>query len=148
MHLSSRLISSLRASMRKGHMALVAGLLLLPVACSDYLDVNTNPNAPQSVAPNLYLAPMVHWLATSPQYDGRFIGHFTQEWYSTSTSVSPAGTWGKMGYDPASDNGAQQWRAGDWTFRQNLEDMRPRAEAEQRWHVFGSGYALKEWGWQ
>jgi len=63
-------------------MALVAGLLCLPAACSDYLDVNTNPNAPQSVAPNLYLAPMVHWLATSPQFDGRFIGHYTQEWYS------------------------------------------------------------------
>src|SRR4051812_25426708 len=90
-----RLSSSVRSSMRKGHVALVAGLLCLPVACQDYLDVNTNPNAPQSVAPNLYLAPMLHWMATAPQYDGRFIGHFTQEWYSSSTSTSPAGTWGR-----------------------------------------------------
>ena len=134
--------------MRKGHVMLVAGLLCLPAACKDYLDVNTNPNAPQSVAPNLYLAPMVHWLATSPQYDGRFIGHFTQEWYSTSTSVSPAGTWGKMGYDPASDNGAQQWRDVYWTFGQNLVDMMTKAEAEQRWDVLGIGYVLKAWGWQ
>ena len=28
--------------------------------CNSFLDVNTNPNAPQEVAPNLYLAPMIH----------------------------------------------------------------------------------------
>ena len=117
--------------MRKSHVVLAAaGLLCLPVACKDYLDVNTNPNAPQSVAPNLYLAPMIHWLATSPQFDGRFIGHFTQEWYSSSTSVSPAGTWGKMGYDPASDNGAEQWRDVYWSLGQNLIDMNTEAQAE------------------
>src|SRR6476660_3823121 len=145
---TSRLISSLRASMRTRHMALVAGLLCLPVACSDYLDVNTNPNAPQSVAPNLYLAPMLHWLATAPQYDGRFVGHFTQEWYSSSTSVSPAGTWGKMGYDPASDNGAEQWRDVYWSLGQGLVDMINKAEAEKRWDVAGVGYVMKAWGWQ
>jgi hypothetical protein len=134
--------------MRKLNVALIAGLLCVPVACKDYLDVNTNPNAPQSVAPNLYLAPMIHWFATSPQLDGRFIGHFTQEWYSTSTSASPAGTWGKMGYDPASDNGAQQWRDVYWSFGQNLVDMMAKAEAEQRWDVLGIGYILKGWGWQ
>jgi len=133
--------------MRTRHMALVAGLLCLPVACSDYLDVNTNPNAPQSVAPNLYLAPMVHWLATSPQFDGRFIGHYTQEWYSTAATI-PGTSWGKMGYDPASDNGAQQWRDVYWTFGQNLVDMMSKAEAEKRWDVLGIGYVLKAWGWQ
>ena len=134
--------------MRKLSVAFVAGLICLPVACKDYLDVNTNPNAPQSVAPNLYLAPMIHWLATSPQFDGRFIGHYTQQWYSTSTSASPASTWGKMGYDPTSDNGAQQWRDVYWSFGQNLVDMMAKAEAEQRWDVLGIGYVLKAWGWQ
>src|SRR3954453_23262337 len=88
--------TSQRVSMRKIQLALVAGFMCLPVACQDYLDVNTNPNAPQSVAPNIYLAPMVHWLATSPQFDGRYLGHYTQEWYSTSTLTSPAMTWGRM----------------------------------------------------
>jgi hypothetical protein len=133
--------------MRKIQLALVAGLMCLPVACQDYLDVNTNPNAPQSVAPNLYLAPMVHWLATSPQFDGRFVGHYTQQWYSTAATI-PGTTWGKMGYDPASDNGAQQWRDVYWTFGQNLVDMMTKAEAEQRWDLLGIGYVLKAWGWQ
>ena len=134
--------------MRKLQAVLIAGMLCVPAACKDYLDVNTNPNAPQSAAPNLYLAPMIHWFATSPQYDGRFIGHFTQEWYSSSTSASPSGTWGKMGYDPASDNGAQQWRDVYWSFGQNLVDMMAKAETEQRWDVLGIGYVLKGWGWQ
>jgi hypothetical protein len=133
--------------MRKSQLVLVAGLLCLPVACQDYLDVNTNPNAPQSVAPNLYLAPMVHWLATSPQFDGRYIGHMTQEWF-TIAAGAPGTTWGRMGYDPASDNGAQQWRDVYWTFGQNLVDMMTKAEAERRWDLLGIGYVLKGWGWQ
>ena len=48
---------------------LVGGMMVVPAACSDYLDVNTNPNAPETVAANLYLPPMLHWLVSSPQID-------------------------------------------------------------------------------
>jgi hypothetical protein len=100
------------------------------------------------VSANLYLPPMLHWMITSPQYDGRFVGHYAQEWYSTSTNTSPAGTWGKMGYDPGSDNGAMQWRDVYWSLGQNLIDMNTKAEAEQRWDLLGVGLILKAWGWQ
>ena len=85
--------------MKKLYAGILVGSLGLSYGCSDYLDVNTNPNAPQTVTANLYLPPMLHWMVTAPQYDGRFVGHYTQEWYSTSTSVSPELTWGRMGYD-------------------------------------------------
>jgi hypothetical protein len=135
--------------MRKQLCALaIAGSVLLPAACSDYLDVNTNPNAPQSVSANLYLPPMIHWMFTAPQYDGRFVGHYAQEWISTSVNLSPAGTWGRMGYDPSSDNGAEQWRDVYWSLGQNLIDMNTKAEAEQRWDLLGVGQILKAWGWQ
>jgi hypothetical protein len=120
----------------------------LASGCSDYLDVNTNPNAPQAVSANLYLAPMISWMVTSPQYDGRFVGHYAQEWISTSTNASPASTWGRMGYDPGSDNGAMQWRDVYWSLGQNLIDMNTKAEAEQRWDLLGVGQILKAWGWQ
>ncbi len=93
--------------MKHTHAVLLTGLLTLAAACTDFLDVNTNPNGPQSVSANLYLPPMLHWFVTSPQFDGRFVGHYAQEWYSTSTNFSPASSWGKMGYDAGSDNGAQ-----------------------------------------
>jgi len=132
--------------MRKINGILLAGLLALPLSsCKDFLAVNTNPNAPQTVSANLYLSPMLHWLVTSPQYDGRFVGRITQEWTLPGTSLS---TWDRMGYDPSSDNGAQQWRDVYWTLGQNLVDMMTKAEAEQRWDLLGVGYILKAWGWQ
>ncbi|MEO8193129.1 MAG: RagB/SusD family nutrient uptake outer membrane protein [Gemmatimonadales bacterium] len=131
--------------MKKLYSAFLVGCLMVPTACSDYLDVNTNPNAPQVVAANLYLPPMVHWMVTSPQFDGRFLGRYTQEWYLPGTSIS---TWDRMGYDPSSDNGAQQWRDVYWSLGQNLVDMMNKSEAEERWDLLGVGYVLKAWGWQ
>jgi hypothetical protein len=134
--------------MKKRYLALMLGVLSTANGCQDFLDVNTNPNAPQVVTANLYLPPMLHWMVTSPLFDGRFVGLYTQQWVSTSTNFSPAQTWQRMGYDPSSDNGAQQWRDYYWNFGQNLVDMMTKAEAEQRWDLLGVGQVLKAWGWQ
>jgi hypothetical protein len=53
-----------------------------------------------------------------------------------------------MGFDPSSDNGAQQWRDVYWSFGQNLNDLMTKAEEEQRWDLLGIGQVLKAWGWQ
>lgn len=124
---------------------LILAVVISTTGCEKYLDVNTNPNAPQEVSANLYLAPMLHWMVTSPQYDGRFIGRYTQNWYLPSTAIS---TWDRMGYDPSSDNGAQQFREVYWTLGQNLVDMNTKAEAEERWDLLGVGQILKAWGFQ
>lgn len=125
---------------------MLVALIIMASGCEKYLDVNTNPNAPQKVSANLYLSPMLHWMATSPQYEGRFIGRYIQNWYFPTTILS---TWDRMGYDPApSDNGAQQWRDVYWTLGQNLVDMNTIAEAEKRWDLLGVGQILKAWGWQ
>ncbi|PYP09258.1 MAG: SusD/RagB family nutrient-binding outer membrane lipoprotein [Gemmatimonadetes bacterium] len=128
--------------------AVLVGVVSVSASCTDFLNVNTNPNGPQSVSANLYLPPMLHWMVTSPQFDGRFVGHYAQEWISTSTLFSPAQSWGRMGYDPASDNGGQQWRDVYWSLGQNLIAMNAKATAEQRWDLLGVGLILKAWGWQ
>lgn len=130
--------------MKKICTALLVGSLTVPIACSDYLDVNTNPNGPETVSANLYLAPMLHWMATSPQFEGRFVGRYTQQWTLPGTVLS---TWDRMGYDPSSDNGAQQWRDVYWSLGQNLVDMNNLARTEERWDLLGVGYILKAWGW-
>jgi hypothetical protein len=131
--------------MKKITGALFVGAFAITAAsCDSYLDVNTNPNAPEEVAANLYLPPMVHWMVTSPQYDGRFTGRYTQEWMLPGTSIS---TWDRMGYDPGSDNGAQQWRDVYWSLGQNLVDMNRKSQAEERWDLLGVGQILKAWGW-
>jgi hypothetical protein len=128
-------------------MLLLAGFLSLSNGCQEFLDVNTNPNAPQIVSANLYLPAMEHWMVTAPQYDARFIGRYAQEW-SLSYAQTSLSTWDRMGYDPGSDNGAEQWRDVYWSLGQNLVDMNTKAEAEERWDVLGVGLVLKAWGWQ
>lgn len=124
------------------------GLVFLATGCQEFLDVNSNPNAPgpDVIPANLYLPPMIHWMATGPQFDGRFIGRYTQQWYLAGTGSIP-GTWDRMGYDPSSDNGGQVWRDVYWSFGHNLIDMMAKAEAEQRWDVLGVGNILKAYGW-
>jgi hypothetical protein len=119
-------------------------LSLAATGCQDYLDVNTNPNGPQVVSANLYLSPMLHWMATSPQFDARFVGRYTQQWTLPGTALS---TWDRMGYDPSSDNGGQLWRDVYWTFGQNLVDMTNLAQKEERWDLLGVAKILKAWGW-
>jgi hypothetical protein len=126
--------------------ALLVGALAVTASCQNFLDVNENPNAPQTVSANLYLAPILHWVATSEQFDGRFIGRFTQNWTLPSGATLPS-TWDRMGYDPSSDNGGQLWRDVYWSIGQNLVDMNAKAEAEQRWDLLGIGQVVKAWGW-
>jgi hypothetical protein len=132
--------------MKRLGIMLALGAVGLTASCKDFLDVNTNPNAPQTVSANLYLSPMEHWMVTAPQYDGRFVGRYTQEWALTNGSTSVS-TWDRMGYDATSDNGAEQWRDVYWSLGNNLVDMIKKAEAEQRWDIAGAGYFMKAWGW-
>lgn len=132
--------------MRTMRRAVLAGLVALTAGCQDFLDVNTNPNAPgpEVLPPNLFLPPLIHWMATGPQFDGRFVGRYTQMWTLPSTSLT---TWDRMGYDPSSDNGGQVWRDVYFSFGQNLIDMMNKAEAQQRWDVLGVGHVIKAYGW-
>lgn len=126
---------------------LLAGALTLAAGCTDYLDVNKNPNVPTSVSANLYLPAMLHWMVTSQQYDGVYTGMYMQEWaYVGSTTV--ISSWQRMGYASGSDTGAEQWRDVYWNLGQNLIDMMNKAQTEKRWDVLGVGYVLKAWGWQ
>src|SRR5204863_4556458 len=130
--------------------ALLMSLVMLATGCTEWLDVNSNPNGPQTVASYVYLPPMLHWLVTAPQYDGRFVGRYTQEWTLPSLTLATAlpTTWDRMGYDAGSDNGGEQWRDVYWSLGQNLVDMNAKATAEKRWDLLGVGLTLKAWGWQ
>jgi hypothetical protein len=130
--------------MRPIRASILVGLVALTAGCQEFLDVNENPNAPQVVTANLYLPQIIHWAVTGQQFDGRFIGRYTQQWYLAGTTV---GTWDRMGYDPSSDNAGQIWRDVYWSFGQNLIDMMEKAEAEQRWDLLGVGYFMKAFGW-
>lgn len=134
--------------MKRISAALLIAALAVPVACKDFLDVNTNPNAPETVSPNVLLPALLANMVTSPQFDGRYIGQYTQQFhFARSTAFT---NWSRMGHDQgtsAPDNGGQQWRDVYWSFGQNLVNVIKDAEAGQRWDVLGVGQILKAWGW-
>jgi hypothetical protein len=127
--------------------AVLVAAVAVSTACDNFLDVNDNPNTPEVVSANLYLPPMLHWMVMSPQWDGRFVGRYTEQWVLPQTSGTTPNIWSRMGYDRGSDNGAQQWRDVYWSLGQNLVDMMALAEAETRWDILGVGYTMKAWGW-
>jgi len=121
-----------------------AGALTLAAGCQDWLDVNTNPNGPETVAANLYISPMLHWMVSGQQFDGRCTGAYTQQLIPTARDFRTT-----MGRNFATnDPCAQQWRDVYWSFGQNLIDMMNIAQAEERWDILGVGYVIKAWGWQ
>lgn len=140
-------MTCMRKPIQKAGAAFVAGVLALSAAaCQDFLDVNKNPNGPEVVSANLYLPPMIHWMVTSPQYDGRYVGLYNQEF------VYPPGgyryNFQRMGYLAGSDVGGEEWRMTYWTFGQNLIDMMNESRAEERWDLLGVGFLLKAIGWE
>lgn len=119
--------------------------LLFSGGCEEYLDINRNPNGPEKVTPYLYLPPMLQELAYSPQWDGRMIAYYTQNfanYLASSTGYDAHGT-------PAwTSDVAQYWRTVYWRLGWNLTDMIAISEAEERWDLAGIGYALRAYGWQ
>ncbi|RYZ26086.1 MAG: hypothetical protein EOP49_43840, partial [Sphingobacteriales bacterium] len=124
--------------MKKIYITLFALTLITLGGCKKFLDVNENPNAPQEVEANLYLAPMLHWMATSQQFDGIYIGRYTQNW----GLITSADLWERHGHNQGGsspDQGGQIWRDVYWSLGQNLIDMNTKAEAEQRCVDFFKG---------
>ncbi|WP_310570668.1 SusD/RagB family nutrient-binding outer membrane lipoprotein [Gemmatimonas sp.] len=127
--------------------ALLTGALVGVAGCQNFLDVNVNPNAPQEVEPNLYLPPILSSMATSEQFDGRFVGRYTQNWTLPSGAALPS-VWDRMGYDiPPSDNGGQLWRDVYFVLGQNVVDLMRKAREAERWDLLGIGFTIKAWGW-
>ncbi len=141
--------SLMRKPIRGLATAAVVGVLALgSTACKDFLDVNTNPNAPTATTANNYLPPMVWWLVTSEQYDGYYISRYSQMWTLPPTTVGGGiNSWDAMGYDAGLDRGAQLYRDVYWNLGINLSNMISQSEAEQRWDLAGIGYVLRAWGW-
>jgi hypothetical protein len=117
--------------------------MLLGTGCKKWLDVNKSPNAPETVAPNLYLGPMEMYMSTVGAYDGRYVGKIAQFWSQTSA----LDTWDRQGTLYNSDAGGEHWKVAYWQLGYNLIDMMDAAQAEQRWDLLGIGYVFKAWGW-
>jgi len=147
MHILRSSVSFLRRPRALLRGAILVGALVGVASCRNFLDVNDNPNAPQEVEPNLYLAAILASMATSEQFDGRYVGRYTQNWTLPSGATLPS-VWDRMGYDVApSDNGGQLWRDVYFVLGQNLVDLMRKSREAERWDLLGIGFTIKAWGW-
>lgn len=117
--------------------------LFLAVSCDSYLDVNKNVDTPESVEPNLRLAPILSGLASN-YYDMRVVGSMCQYFAGNGTV---AGTYGALMYYAPTSDYAEVWKMVYYEFGQNLEDMINGAVKQNQPLYQGIGLALKAYGW-
>lgn len=135
--------------MKKIQIICLMALGLVLGSCKKYLDINRNPNAPEFVSGELYLAPMQTSFAAGIQFDSRFLGTYTQNWqYFAIPSTANRHYWDWHGYNSGSDAGGELWRNVYWRGGYNMIDMMNNARETEKWDLLGIGTALKAWGWQ
>ena len=110
-------------------------------SCNDYLDVNSNEDAPDNVEAYLYLSGIqqsyqgIYW-------DVRALAPLTQMMGTSSYS-----NYANHYFSAASDAAGEAWRMVYWNQGMNLENMINQSEANGNWHLAGIGYAIKAFSW-
>lgn len=123
---------------------LVAASLFATTGCENWLDVNTNPNGPDRLEqPDLFLPQIQATLGVGIQWDGRFVGQYTQMFTSTGVDNGL-----DLHANPLSDTYATLWRNVYANMGVNLSDMIENAERNKKYDFAGVGYILRAWGWQ
>ena len=116
-------------------------MALSTTSCDDFLDVNTNIDAPDHVQGYNYLAG-IEQAYYGIYFDLRAICPLTQM-MGTSSYTSFANNY----YSKASDAGGEAWRMVYWNQGMNLENMINQSEAAENWTLAGIGYAIKAYSW-
>jgi hypothetical protein len=122
---------------------LLASLLFSTVSCDDYLDCNSNVDAPDYVDAYLYLAG-IEEAYNEIYYDIRALGPLTQ---MMGTSSSSFGRFASHYYYAGSDIGGQMWRMVYWSQGENLENLIDQSVEAENWTLAGIGYAMKAYSW-
>ena len=108
--------------------------------CQEWLDVNKNIDAPDSVEAHLYLSGIIqqfqgiYWDATN------VTGEYTRMMNGSSSYAGHV-------YPGSSDTGGEKWRMTYWNQGMNLENLINQAVAAEQWTLAGIGYAIKAFSW-
>ena len=109
-------------------------------SCQEWLDVNKNIDAPDSVEAHLYLSGIIqqfqgiYWDATN------VTGEYTRMMNGSSSYAGHV-------YPGSSDTGGEKWRMTYWNQGMNLENLINQAVAAEQWTLAGIGYAIKAFSW-
>lgn len=110
-------------------------------SCEDYLDVNTNVDAPDQVEAHLYLAGITQNYA-GIYFDLRAAMPLTQMMGTTSYT-----TFASHSYSQGSDAAGEIWRIVYWLHGMNLENLINQSIANKNYTLAGIGLAIKAYDW-
>ena len=130
--------------MKKHSILLIIASVLLAMtatSCDDYLDVNTNKDAPDYVEGYLYLAG-IEQAYQGLYYDIRATSRLTQVFGGAGYS-----NYAMHSYTANSDAAGEIWRTVYWLQGMNLENMINQSLEKENWTLAGIGYIIKAYSW-
>jgi len=132
-------------NMKKITFILLSVCLLFTTACTDFLDVNRNIDAPDYVDDYLYLSGVLQTYQDIA-FDLHAVAPLAQMWSVNATSGSYYDY--ARHYNPRGvDAGAVIWRTVYFNHGMNVENMINQAIEQEHWTIAGIGYVLRAHGW-
>lgn len=128
--------------------AILAGLMLTASSCKKWLDVNQDPDTPQSPGVASVFPTQLAAISRGVQWDGRYLGKIIQNWVTNTGRAATEFTWDKHGYVSASDAGGDIWRMTYYGMARNLDYIIKVGEENRQWDYVGAAWALKAYSFQ
>jgi hypothetical protein len=120
-------------------------ILTSSTGCKKYLDVNSDPDTPQTPDASSVFPAMLSAIPRGTQFDARYISKYIQNWGASASSRAEA-VWdnhGFQGYPTATDVGGDIWRQTYFGLGANLNYIIEEGKKKGQWDYVGAAYALK-----
>lgn len=128
--------------MKKIFLILFSGMLLFS-SCKKFLDINSDPDTPQTPDPTSVLLTQYAAAADAIQFDALWIGPYVQMFGARGTADAQ-NDWDKHGYNGfTADRGARIWRQAYYGMGKNIEYCISEGKKKAQWDVVGAAEALK-----
>jgi hypothetical protein len=114
--------------------------LLAIGSCKKYLDINSDPDTPQTPDASSVFVAMLGNLPAGIQFDAVWIGRYIQFWHVNTANDD----WDRQGYNGfTADRAGAIWRQTYWGLGKNLNYIIDEGTKKQQWQYVGAAYALK-----
>ncbi|MFA6277729.1 MAG: SusD/RagB family nutrient-binding outer membrane lipoprotein [Pedobacter sp.] len=120
-------------------------LLFIATGCKKWLDVNTDPAAPQTTKPEFYLSSIIAKMGEASSTDNGNVQFKLTQNMGSQAAIS---TFERHGWSTGDSDGGVLWRHVYVDAGVNLEDMVKGAKGLGNNTLAGVGMAIKAWGFQ
>jgi hypothetical protein len=133
--------------MKKNILLAVIFLVLLS-SCKKFLDINSDPDTPQTPDPTSVFIPFAGSIARAVQFDARWLACYSQMWGGQITTDLQI-NFEQHGYNGfTADRCAEYWRQVYFGLGKNVEYTISEGIKKGQWDVVGASLALKAYMFQ